>query len=141
MWQLIAQSHFGGLSKIAARLVDLMLDEGIKYDHYKVSISSILFGDKTDTALTQISDQILRCLPILRERPQRDHYTKILMSAGAQAFAQGAPEVLLLSHIQPSKLMNVSNSLRSYIMSLCMSSMVPKRKSLLYLNSASMFGI
>jgi hypothetical protein len=36
--QVIAQSHFGGLSQIGAKLVDLMLDEGDKYDYYKVYI-------------------------------------------------------------------------------------------------------
>jgi hypothetical protein len=71
----IAPLHFGGLPRISARLVDMMLDEGDKQDYYK------------------ISDQILRCLPVLSERAQRSNYSHVLACAGMQAFSQGAPEV------------------------------------------------
>jgi hypothetical protein len=88
--QDLAKLHFGGLVHISAKLVDIMLEENEKRDDFK------------------ISDQILRGLEVLRQKPSKSSYVKVLVGAGTQALAQGAPESAFLYYEAIYKLMGAN---------------------------------
>jgi hypothetical protein len=73
-------SLMGGLVNISAKLVDILLD-GSDEDQPK------------HQEYYRISDQILRSLPVLCRRQQRDTYAKVVTAAGSHAYAAGALEV------------------------------------------------
>lgn len=78
---MLAEQQPGGVAAISAKLVDMLLEDS-----------------ESERDAFKISDYILRCIPALLGRPNRQTYINNLVSAGSQAFSRGALEVGHLPH-------------------------------------------